>query len=287
MKIALGTVQFGTHYGVANTNGQVNRSEAEKILAYAKNSGVNTIDTAIAYGSSEQCLGEVGVDGYQVVSKLPEIPDDHGNLKLWFDRQVHRSLETLGVKKLSGLLLHRPSQLFDPDKKELWDLLLQLKSDGVVEKVGFSIYTPNELDKLWDSFKPDLVQAPYNVFDRRLDKSGWLQRMSEENVEVHIRSIFLQGLLLMGEGKRPEKFSKWRSLWCQWDDWLSENEIEPVQAAVSFALSDKRISRVVVGVDSLEQFKNIISAANNIGQFPESFRITDTRLLNPSEWSLL
>ena len=131
------------------------------------------------------------------------------------------------------------------------------------------------------------MQAPYNVFDRRLDKSGWLQRMSEENVEVHIRSIFLQGLLLMGEGKRPEKFSKWRSLWCQWDDWLSENEIEPVQAAVSFALSDKRISRVVVGVDSLEQFKNIISAANNIGQFPESFRITDTRLLNPSEWSLL
>ena len=287
MKIALGTVQFGTHYGVANTNGQVNRSEAEKILAYAKNSGVNTIDTAIAYGSSEQCLGEVGVDGYQVVSKLPEIPDDHGNLKLWFDRQVHWSLEALGVKKLSGLLLHRPSQLLDPDKKELWDLLLQLKSDGVVEKVGFSIYTPNELDKLWDSFKPDLVQAPYNVFDRRLDKSGWLQRMSEENVEVHIRSIFLQGLLLMGEGKRPEKFSKWRSLWCQWDDWLSENEIEPVQAAVSFALSDKRISRVVVGVDSLEQFKNIISAANNIGQFPESFRITDTRLLNPSEWSLL
>tara|TARA_B110000967_G_C18778868_1_gene507169 strand:- start:57 stop:920 length:864 start_codon:yes stop_codon:yes gene_type:complete len=287
VKIALGTVQFGTHYGIANTNGQVNRSEAEKILAYAKNSGVNTIDTAIAYGSSEECLGEVGVDGYQVVSKLPEIPDDYGNLKLWFDSQVHRSLETLGVKKLSGLLLHRPSQLFDPDKKELWDLLLQLKSDGVVEKVGFSIYTPNELDKLWDSFKPDLVQAPYNVFDRRLDESGWLQRMSEENVEVHIRSIFLQGLLLMGEGKRPEKFSKWRSLWCQWDDWLSGNEIEPVQAAVSFALSDKRISRVVVGVDSLEQFKNIISAANNIGQFPESFRITDTRLLNPSEWSLL
>ena len=287
MKIALGTVQFGTHYGIANTNGQINRSEAEKILAYARNSGVDTIDTAIAYGSSEQCLGEVGVDGCQVVTKLPEIPDNYGNLKLWFDRQVHRSLENLGVKNLSGLLLHRPSQLLDPDKKELWDLLLQLKSDGVVEKVGFSIYTPNELDKLWDSFKPDLVQAPYNVFDRRLDESGWLQRMSEENVEVHIRSIFLQGLLLMGEGQRPEKFSKWRSLWCEWDDWLSKNEIEPVQAAISCALSDKRISRVVVGVDSLEQFKNIISAANNIGRFPENFHITDTRLLNPSEWSLL
>jgi len=287
MKIALGTVQFGINYGIANTNGQVDKLEAKDILAYAMSYGIDTIDTAIAYGSSEQCLGEIGVDGYQVITKLPEIPDDYGNLKIWVEKHVKRSLDTLGVETLSGLLLHRPNQLLDTDKKDFWSILLQLKSDGIVKKIGFSIYTPDELDKLWNSFKPDLVQAPYNILDRRLETSGWLQRMSEENVEIHIRSIFLQGLLLMNKDSRPEKFNKWLTLWSNWENWLRENDSTPVQAAVSFALSDNRISRVVVGVDSLKQFKDIIAVANNISQFPGSFHITDTRLLNPSEWSLL
>ena len=287
MKIALGTVQFGINYGIANTNGQVDKLGAKGILAHAMSYGVDTIDTAIAYGSSEQCLGEIGVDGYQVITKLPEIPDDYGNLRIWVERHVKESLNTLGVKTLSGLLLHRPNQLLDSDKKDLWSILLQLKSDGLVKKIGFSIYTPDELDKLWDSFQPDLVQAPYNILDRRLETSGWLQRMSEANVEIHIRSIFLQGLLLMNKDSRPEKFNKWLTLWSDWENWLRENDSTPVQAAVSFALSDNRISRVVVGVDSLKQFKDIIAVANNISQFPGSFHITDTRLLNPSEWSLL
>ena len=287
MKIALGTVQFGINYGIANTHGQVDKLEAKDILAYARSYGVDTIDTAIAYGSSEQCLGEIGVDDYQIITKLPEIPDDYGNLRTWVEKHVKRSLDTLGVKNLSGLLLHRPNQLLDTDKKDLWNILLQLKNDGIVKKIGFSIYTPDELDKLWSQFKPDLVQAPYNILDRRLETSGWLQRMREENVEVHIRSIFLQGLLLMNKDSRPDKFNKWFTLWSLWENWLRENDSTPVQAAVSFALSDNRISRVVVGVDSLNQFKDIIAVANNISQFPESFHITDTRLLNPSEWNLL
>ena len=287
MKIALGSVQFGIPYGIVNSNGQVEKLEAKGILDYAKSVGVDTIDTAIAYGTSEQCLGEIGVDGYHLVTKLPQIPDDYGNLKTWVQNHVESSLNTLGVETLSGLLLHRPNQLLDTDKEDLWSILLQLKSDGIVKKIGFSIYTPDELDKLWDSFKPDLVQAPYNILDRRLETSGWLQRMSEEKVEIHIRSIFLQGLLLMNKDSRPEKFNKWLTLWSDWENWLRENNSTPVQAAVSFALSDDRISRVVVGVDSLNQFKDIIAVANNISQFPESFHITDTRLLNPSEWSSL
>ena len=287
MKIGLGTVQFGINYGIANTNGQVKKIEAKNILAFAVSSGVDTIDTAIAYGSSEKYLGEIGVEGYQVFSKLPEVPEDYGNLRTWVEEQVNRSLDSLGVDILSGLLLHRPMQLLDKDKKDLWNIMLQLKRDSKVKKIGFSIYLPDELDKLWGLFKPDIVQAPYNVFDRRLDESGWLQRMSEGNVEVHIRSIFLQGLLLMNKDSRPEKFKKWLTLWNQWDKWLEENNSTPIQAAVSFALSDNRISRVIVGVDSLEQFKDIITASKNIGKFPGSFHITDKRLLNPFEWGLL
>jgi len=133
-----------------------------------------------------------------------------------------------------------------------------------------------------------LVQAPYNILDRRLETSGWLECMHKENVEVHVRSIFLQGLLLMNKSKRPEKFNKWLTVWNRWDDWLKESNVTPVQAAVSFPLSDNRVSKVIVGVDSLDQLKEIISAANNnIDRFPEDFSIADTKLLNPSEWNAL
>ncbi|MDA8532804.1 aldo/keto reductase [Candidatus Pelagibacter bacterium] len=287
MKIALGTVQFGTHYGIANTTGQVKKNEIEHILKFAQMSGIDTIDTAISYQLSEKYLGEIGVNDFNLITKLPDVPNNCENLRIWVTKKIQKSLNFLKVKSLSGVLLHRPIQLLDKDKKDLWNILLDLKNDGLIKKIGYSIYTPEELEKLWNSYKPDLVQAPYNIFDRRLETSGWLTRMRDEKVEVHIRSIFLQGLLLMDETSRPNKFKKWSLVWSQWNNWLKENNSTPVQAAVSFALSDSRISKVVVGVDSLKQFKDIIYAANNIYPFPENFHITDTRLLNPSEWDSL
>ena len=144
MKIALGTVQFGIPYGVANTTGQVEKSEVKSILDCAKSVGIDTIDTAIAYGTSEKCLGEIGIGGYKVITKLPEIPVNYGNLTTWVRGHVEDSLSELKVEALSGLLLHRPNQLLDADKEDYWPILLQLKSDGIVEKIGFSIYTPDE-----------------------------------------------------------------------------------------------------------------------------------------------
>ena len=133
-----------------------------------------------------------------------------------------------------------------------------------------------------------MIQAPYSIFDRRLHTSGWLERLYNENVEVHIRSIFLQGLLLLNKNTRPKKFNKWLGLWNQWDDWLDGNNITALQAAVSFSISDNRITKVTVGVDSLDQLKEIISASNsNINKFPQDLNIGDTKLLNPSEWASL
>jgi aryl-alcohol dehydrogenase-like predicted oxidoreductase len=288
MKIELGTVQFGIPYGIANSKGQVEKKEAKNILDYAKSSGINSIDTAIAYGTSEKCLGEIGLDGFQVITKLPKIPDNYGNLKSWVQKHIKNSLSTLSVESLSGLLLHRPSQLLDSDKNELWSILLRLKDEGLVKKIGFSIYTPSELDDLWNLYKPDLIQAPYSIFDRRLETSGWLERLYNENVEIHIRSIFLQGLLLMNKNARPKKFNKWLELWNRWHDWLEDNNVSPLQAAVSFSISDNRIKKVTVGVDSLGQLKEVIAASNsNINKFPQDLNVEDTKLLNPSEWASL
>lgn len=286
MKLAIGTAQFGMAYGIANSMGQLDESAVSSIIDFAKSNNIDTIDTAISYGESEKILGKVGVGNLNVVTKLPEIPNNLKSIGSWVNEQVELSLIRLGKKSLSALLLHRPRQLLDQDKSNLWHTLLQLKNDQIVDKIGFSIYSPEDLDILWDRFKPDIFQAPYNVFDRRLCSSGWLSRADKEGVEVHVRSIFLQGLLLMNQKNRPFQFNQWSKLWGKWDSWVNSIGVTPLQAALAFACSDKRISRVVIGVDSLNHIKQILKANDtSINDFPLELISNDMSLINPSNWS--
>ena len=288
MKLALGTVQFGLPYGVANKTGQVEPGTVAAILSHARLAGIDTLDTAIDYGESEQCLGEAGVDGWRIVSKLPACPDACNDVAGWVTGQVQGSLSRLRVTRLAGILLHRPGQLLESKGRALWSALLDLKKDGIVEKAGYSIYEPGELDVLWPEFPPDLVQAPYNVLDRRLRTSGWLQRMNREGVEVHVRSVFLQGLLLMSERDRPQKFARWSRLWAAWDAWLHEQGLSPLQACLGFAMADPNIGRVIVGVDGVHQLEAILSCAETrIAQCPEMPGSNDPDLINPSCWNSL
>ena len=288
MKLALGTVQFGLPYGVANKTGQVEPGAITTVLKHARLAGIDTLDTAIVYGESEQRLGEVGVDGWRIVSKLPECPDACTDVAAWVKGQVQGSLSRLKVRRLAGVLLHRPGQLLESKGEALWAALLNLKKDGILDKIGFSIYEPGELDVLWPDFHPDLVQAPYNVFDQRLATSGWLQRMNREGVEVHVRSVFLQGLLLMSEYDRPKKFARWSTLWAVWDAWLHEQGLSALQGCLGFVMADPNISRVVVGVDSLHQLEEILSStAVGITQLPKYPGSNDPDLINPSRWNSL
>jgi len=288
MKLALGTVQFGLDYGVANTIGQVNIGEIKKILAFAKQEGVDTLDTAIGYGDSEKYLGHVGIDGWNVITKLPELKDKHSDIDFWVNNQINDSLLRLNVLSMYGVLLHRPLQLLEKSGLRLWNLLQGLKERGVVKKLGFSVYGPDDLDKLWEAgFFPDIVQAPYNVFDQRLKSSGWLDKLNTNKVEVHVRSVFLQGLLLVSSDERPEYFSKWNNIFEEWDSWLKSNNISSVEAALNFVLSEDLIDKVIVGVDSKTQLTEVISASRkHTLAVPKILDIIDDGLVNPSLWKL-
>jgi aryl-alcohol dehydrogenase-like predicted oxidoreductase len=285
MKLALGTAQFGLAYGIANTEGQVTAGAAVKILARAREAGMDTIDTAIAYGESEQRLGEAGVEGWQIVSKLPAVPDGCTDIQAWVTANVDESLARLKVPHLRGVLLHRPGQLLEVNGRKLYQALSQLKDAGKVEKIGISIYEPSELDDLCAQYEFDLVQAPFNVFDRRLATSGWLHRLYAEGVEIHVRSAFLQGLLLSATGKSPTGFERWESLWSSWRTWITGAGLNPLRAALGHVLSYPEISRVVVGVDSLAQFNEILACAESVQQrAPETLSTADPDLLNPARW---
>jgi len=287
-RLALGTAQFGLPYGIANQGGQVKRSAAKAMLQLAAANGIDTLDTAIAYGESETCLGEVGTQGFKLVTKLPAVPDGCADVSDWVQEQVAASLARLGVNAVYGLLLHRPEQLLESNGKTLYQALQGLKETGQVQKVGTSVYAPNELEMLFTRYRFDLVQAPFNLVDRRLHSSGWLQRLKGECVEIHTRSAFLQGLLLMPQDSIPKKFLPWCDLWRKWHDWLSHHAVSAVHACLAFPLSFPEIDHVIVGADSVSQLEQIITAATRVAPFDlPDLHCDAENLINPARWPSL
>lgn len=282
-KLALGTAQFGLAYGVANESGKVASSEVEKILCNARRYSIKTIDTAIAYGDSEVVLGKHDLSSFQVITKLPEIPENEIPA-VWIERQMQQSLDRLGLDRLHGVLLHRPNQLFEPCGAAIYEALVALRKQGIVQKIGISIYSPYELEQL-AVFDFDIYQAPFSMLDTRMLDTGWLQRIRQRGAELHARSVFLQGLLLIPAEQRPSKFSQWQAIWDTWSTWLKEAGIEPTVACLQFVLQQPLIDRVVVGVDSSRQWQELIEAANRTEiHIPQLFKNVDERLLNPGLW---
>lgn len=288
MKLALGTAQFGLPYGISNQNGQVSRESAKSVISIARSNGIDTIDTAISYGESEACLGEVGLDGFKVITKLPALPDSVVDIGRWTHSQMQASLQRLNAKSVHAVLLHHPQQLSGPKGKALAQAVDQLKAEGVTQKVGVSIYAPSELDGLMNNCTVDLVQAPFNLIDQRLHSSGWLQKLHDAGVEMHVRSAFLQGLLLMPATATPEKFKYWLPLFNTWHDWLRDNNTSAIHACIGFLKAYPQIDKIVVGVESTQQLKQLIQAEREPQNVSwPNIKCSDERLINPSNWDVL
>jgi aryl-alcohol dehydrogenase-like predicted oxidoreductase len=288
LNLALGTVQFGSPYGIANQTGQVSFAAAKAMLQLARAYGVDTLDTAIAYGDAEATLGKIGVEDFRLVTKLPARPEDCRDVADWMSHQFSESRKRLGVNTVYALLLHRSSELLGTDGNEVYRCLERFKGSGLVRKIGVSIYGPEELDALLPRFRLDLVQAPLNLIDRRLYTSGWLQRLKQTGIEVHTRSAFLQGLLLMSRSDIPSKFEIWAELWDRWHCWLDDCSISSVEACLAYPLSFSEVDRVVVGADSVVHLQQIIEALNgNIDHEFLDLHCDAENLINPSLWPQL
>ena len=286
MKLALGTVQFGLAYGIANAEGQVPEDEAARILAAARAAGIDMLDTAAAYGEAERVLGRIGIKGWRIVTKVPALPAGTGNPRAWVRDVIARSLANLGTEQVDAVLLHRAQDLAGPDGAELWAGLRDVQDAALCTRIGVSVYTPDDLAALPEAVTPGLVQAPFNVFDRRLETSGWADRLAAQGTALHLRSAFLQGLLLMPPTARPARFHPFDATFARWDDFLAETGQSPLEAALGLALSRPWAERVVVGVDSGAQLDHILIAAANAGLSASAdLASDDTRLIDPSKWS--
>jgi aryl-alcohol dehydrogenase-like predicted oxidoreductase len=283
--LALGTVQFGLPYGIANSTGQISATTVEEILAEASQNGIDTLDTAVAYGESESRLGAAGMQGWQVVSKLPPLPPACADVAGWVDSSLDGSLGRLRVSSLKALLLHRSQDLLGPSGETLYRSLEKSRDERRVSQIGVSVYSPEDLEQVERRFAVDIVQFPLNIVDRRFERSGTLRRLAARGVEVHVRSVFLQGLLLMNESARPARFAPWADLWRSWNDWLAKSALTPLEACLGFALSRPGVARAVVGVDGVHHLRQIIDASR-VGAVepPAVLSNDDPQLINPLSW---
>lgn len=290
-RLALGTVQLGLPYGVANTEGQVSFEQAEAMLRMARSAGIDTLDTAIAYGEAETVLGRIGVNDFRLISKVPALREIEGAVDDWVMAQVEASLKRLHVPRLCGLMLHAPDDLLGPHGSALSRGLQRARDAGLTERIGLSVYSPEQLASLTELLPLEILQIPLNVFDRRFFETGWLDRLVGGGVEVHARSAFLQGLLLMPPDLIPSKFAPFRSLIDGWHAWLNGDAAagrSPLEVCLAHVTSYSGIARIVIGAHSPAQLQEIIAAAAVLPQVaPSSLASPATPLINPAQWNNL
>ncbi|WP_232058213.1 aldo/keto reductase [Cohnella abietis] len=290
--MGLGTVQFGMDYGISNQTGQTALEEAKEILETARRSGISIIDTAASYGKSEEVLGLLlpKEHSFRITTKLPGlVPANGGD----FDseevvRLMEGSLLRLKQRSVYALILHRADDLLTPYGEMIMRGLQKCKRMGFTEKIGVSIYAEDQIEELISRFPIDLIQAPVNLFDQRLIHNGFLKRCKQQGIEVHARSVFLQGLLCMEPLELPSYFLPYAAQINKFRSYISERGISPIGAALSFVNDIPEVDAFVCGVNRQEQLQQLVSLLRQPTKWLDysQFAATDPAFLNPSQWKI-
>lgn len=286
-KLGLGTVQFGLDYGVSNSGGKTQPEEVCKILEVASLAGIRIIDTAFMYGDSEEVLGAVWPRGhhFQVVTKTPRLIDSKSVDLL--AQTLFQSLDRLKLDAVYGLLIHNSDDLLTPYGQAIIRTMVRLREQGLIQKTGVSVYSARQIDSLLEMFTPDIIQLPFNVLDQRLLVSGHLAKLKQRGIEIHVRSVFLQGLLLMNPTMLHPYFAPLKRHLLDYNRFIDGCGMSPLQAALGFVTGIDDIDTVICGVDTLSQFEEIRAA---VGCFVNAdfgqFAVHDEEMINPSHWKL-
>ena len=269
-KLGLGTVQFGLQYGISNKAGQTTSEEVSKILDTAKAYKLEVLDSASAYGNSEYVLGQNDLSSFKMISKF--IPSKDESISI----QLDGSLKSLGLKSLYGYLAHRPGEILKDTGQ--WEELQNFKEQAKVQKIGFSLNEPRELEQLLDKdFFPDLVQVPFNYFDRRFETS--IKELKNKGCEIHTRSAFLQGLFFMDPQLLDGFFDEVKPLITNLQDEKPLNG-----ALLKFVLEKSYIDKVIIGVENERQLVQNIESLEEASSLPDLENKISTNLLIPSLW---
>jgi len=295
-KLILGTAQLGFKYGIANEEGKPSEDESFSIMKFAIEFGISYFDTAYSYGDSETIMGKFlktykkYKDKVNIITKMPSLQGRIVNEKL-INRYFFKSLERLGKRSVYSYMIHDFNDIVN-NSNIINEAFLSLKEKGFIEKIGVSVYNKSQIEYLLKNFKFDLIQLPINIFDQRLLKSSVLYDLKKKNIEIHARSIFLQGLIFMDKNSLPSSLVGAASYLEKLEKISLEVSATKIEIALSFVNSISEIDKIIIGVEKIEQLKEDVNAFNkardfnklkNITSF-DSLVIEDENIIDPSRW---
>ena len=265
MNLGLGSAQFGIEYGITNLRGKVPEASVREILVGAAEACIDVVDTAATYGDAEEIIGRCLPRSSRprlVTKTVPFSPDasledNLAQAALGF----RQSLARLRVDHVYGLLAHNADDLLSAGGDQLAEWLLLQRATGIARHVGVSVYTPEEVRELFERYAFDLIQLPLNVVNQRMFTGGTLAWLRTRPVEVHVRSVFLQGLLLAGPDQLTGSVAELLPALRPWWSWLEKNNVTPLRAALGFVAAACPDATVICGITSLAELTTVADAA--------------------------
>ena len=280
-KLILGTANFDMNYGLKNRYKKLEKTEIKKIIYYLKEKKINYIDTSQNYNNTEKILGNLNIKNFKITTKFTFAQDTSALVK----EKFLTTTKNLKTNFVHTIMFHRSEDLFKKNGEEVFSKMVLLKKGGYIKKIGVSVYRKEELKKVLDKYKFDVVQVPINIFNQSFLEKKFLSYLKKKKVEIHARSIFLQGLLLMRERKIPKFFLENSNIMKKWNLWLKKNKITNLEACLNFITNQKRIKKIVLGVDSLRQLNEILNFKKSKKKFNfDVLKITVSRIMLPQKW---
>ena len=284
-KIVIGTANFSQIYGEKKI--KINDKEFNKIKNIININNIQFFDTAQNYLNEKKLIGITNSES-KIISKIPSFSLAKKNKKN-FESQFEDHINKLNVRTLYGLLIHDMDD-FRENSKFLIDFLKFQKKNATTIKIGFSVYKLEELDYIYKNFEFDILQFPMNLFDQRFLNSGWLDKVNKK-LELHARSIFLQGILLQDVKSLNPYFNKWKSQFKMFDKFIKLNNSNKLEYLLKFVYNSPYVDKIILGINdsnNLIELVKLISTKSRINyNFNYNFNIDDLDLLLPYKWSLL
>ena len=257
-KICIGTANFAQKYGKIKNN-KVSEKEIKKILNYCKKNNINDFDTAYTY-KNEDIVGNLKPKNWtklKISSKLPIIPKNIKRIDLWMNKIIDNSLNKLKISKLNILYIHNLNSLLSKNGPEIYSQMVNLKKKGLINKVGISSYNPKDILKIINQYKIDVVQLPFNYLDQTLLENNTYKLFIKNKIEIYVRSIFLQGVLLTNNLNELQFNKLLMSKYQEVIKSISHSNLSKYEFALNFIIKNDIYKQIVFGIDSLDQLKKI------------------------------
>lgn len=284
-KLGLGAAQFRFEGQPGAYRSRTPEAEVGEILAVAARSGVEVLDAAVPFDRAETMIGEAmpPVSDFRIMVKSARCdrgPD-------FVEAEARASLRRLGVPRGDAIIVQQAGDLLGRHGPALWDKLNDLKDQGLFDKIGVSALASDDPVGIARRFRPDILQAPASLLDQRLLVNGALAEVADMGVEVHLRSIFLQGLLFLPPDRVPAPLRDAASSVSRVRRMIAEGRSDPLQAALGFALARPEATTVIVGVTSAAELSAVVAAAASPP--PEldwtGMALNDPAALDPQSWA--